>query len=77
VPDLLAGYGRASTEEQDRTAEREAQIALGVSAERIYVDRGLTGTNRDGPGGPRGAGRLPRRRHAVRDQSRPAPLVAA
>ncbi len=31
-------------------AQREALAALGVSAERIYVDHGLTGTNRDRPG---------------------------
>ena len=39
---LLIGYDRVSTDEQDLTARREALAALGVSAERIYVDRGLT-----------------------------------
>jgi DNA invertase Pin-like site-specific DNA recombinase len=47
---LLIGYARVSTDEQDVTAQREAPAALGVSAERIYVDHGLTGTNRDRPG---------------------------
>lgn len=47
---LLIGYARVSTDEQDLTAQREALAALGVAAERIYVDRGLTGTNRDRPG---------------------------
>src|SRR5919205_928055 len=47
---LLIGYARVSTDEQDLTAQREALAALGVSAERIYVDHGLTGTNRDRPG---------------------------
>jgi DNA invertase Pin-like site-specific DNA recombinase len=47
---LLIGYARVSTDEQDRTAQREALAALGVSPERIYVDHGLTGTNRDRPG---------------------------
>jgi len=47
---LLIGYARVSTDEQDVTAQREALAALGVSAERIYVDHGLTGTNRDRPG---------------------------
>ena len=47
---LLIGYARASTDEQDLTAQREALAALGVSPERIYVNDGLTGTNRDRPG---------------------------
>jgi DNA invertase Pin-like site-specific DNA recombinase len=47
---LLIGYARVSTDEQDLTAHREALAALGVNAERIYVDHGLTGTNRDRPG---------------------------
>ncbi len=32
------------------TIRREALAALGVSPGRTYVDHGLTGTNRDGPG---------------------------
>jgi DNA invertase Pin-like site-specific DNA recombinase len=47
---LLIGYARVSTDEQDLTAQREALDALGVSPERIYVDHGLTGTNRERPG---------------------------
>src|SRR3954447_9736725 len=47
---LLIGYARVSTDEQDVTAQREALAALGVAAERIYVDHGLTGTNRARPG---------------------------
>jgi len=47
---LLIGYARVSTEEQDRTAKRNALAALGVSAEGTYVDQGLTGTNRERPG---------------------------
>jgi DNA invertase Pin-like site-specific DNA recombinase len=47
---LLIGYARVSTDEQDLTAQREALAALGVSSERIHVDHGLTGTNRDRPG---------------------------
>jgi DNA invertase Pin-like site-specific DNA recombinase len=47
---LLIGYARVSTEEQDLTAQRDALDALGVSADRVYVDHGLTGTKRDRPG---------------------------
>jgi DNA invertase Pin-like site-specific DNA recombinase len=36
--------------QQDVTAQHDALSALGVSAERIYVDHGLTGTNRHRPG---------------------------
>jgi DNA invertase Pin-like site-specific DNA recombinase len=47
---LLVGYARCSTEQQDLTAQRDALATLGVSAERIYVDHGLTGANRERPG---------------------------
>ena len=47
---LLIGYARVSTDEQDLTAQRDALTALGVAPERIYVDHGLTGTNRARPG---------------------------
>lgn len=47
---LLIGYARVSTDEQDLTAQRDALAALGVAPERIYVDHGLTGTNRARPG---------------------------
>lgn len=43
---LLVGYARCSTEEQDLTAQRDALARLGVQADRVYVDHGLTGTNR-------------------------------
>lgn len=46
----LIGYARVSTDEQDLTAQRDALAALGVAPERIYVDHGLTGTNRARPG---------------------------
>ena len=48
--ELLVGYARVSTEQQDLTAQRDGLHALGVSDNRIYVDHGLTGTNRDRPG---------------------------
>ena len=47
---LLIGYARVSTDEQDLTVQRDALAALGVAADRIYVDHGLTGTNRERPG---------------------------
>ena len=46
---LLVVYARVSTERQDRTAQRNSLGALGVDADDIYVDHGLTGTNRDRP----------------------------
>jgi DNA invertase Pin-like site-specific DNA recombinase len=50
VTELKIGYARVSTHGQDLTAQRNALTALGVDAERIYVDHGLTGTNRARPG---------------------------
>jgi hypothetical protein len=47
---LLVGYARCSTDQQDLTAQREALRAMGVEPERIYVDHGPTGTNRERPG---------------------------
>jgi len=47
---LNIGYARVSTDQQDLTAQRDGLQALGVEAERIYVDHGLTGTNRERPG---------------------------
>ncbi len=43
---LLVGYARCSTDQQDLTAQRDALLSLGVEPERVYVDHGLTGTNR-------------------------------
>jgi hypothetical protein len=50
MAELKIGYARVSTVDQDLTAQREALAALGVDPKRIYVDHGLTGTNRDRPG---------------------------
>lgn len=47
---LLVGYARVSTEQQDLTAQRDALSALGITPDRIYVDHGLTGTDRNRPG---------------------------
>ena len=48
--ELLVGYARVSTEQQDLTSQRNGLHALGVGDDRIYVDHGLTGTNRERPG---------------------------
>ena len=48
VSGILIGYGRVSTDEQDPTAQRDALTTLDVAPERIYVDHGLTETNRSG-----------------------------
>ncbi len=47
---LLVGHARCSTEQQDLTAQRDGLLGLGVDPDRVYVDHGLTGTNRDRPG---------------------------
>jgi DNA invertase Pin-like site-specific DNA recombinase len=47
---LTIGYARCSTESQDLAAQKAALEKLGVRPERIYIDHGLTGTNRDRPG---------------------------
>ena len=48
--ELLIGYARVSTNEQDLTAQQNALERLGVKPELIYTDHGLTGTNRSRPG---------------------------
>lgn len=47
---MLVGYARCSTQKQDLRAQKDALRALGVEDNRIYVDAGLTGANRDRPG---------------------------
>lgn len=46
----LIGYARCSTDKQDLAAQKDALETLGVAADRIYTDHGLTGTNRSRPG---------------------------
>ena len=50
MAELLVGYCRCSTNEQDLTAQIDGLTRLGVDSQRIYIDHGLTGTNRDRPG---------------------------
>jgi DNA invertase Pin-like site-specific DNA recombinase len=46
----LIGYARCSTDKQDLAAQQEALVKLGVPADLIYTDHGLTGTKRSRPG---------------------------
>ena len=46
----LIGYARCSTDRQDLAVQETALLELGVGEDRIYTDRGLTGTNRLRPG---------------------------
>jgi DNA invertase Pin-like site-specific DNA recombinase len=50
VTALLIRYARCSTDQQDLTAQRDGLAALGVDIDRVYVDHGVTGTNRERPG---------------------------
>ena len=50
MPRTLIGYARCSTDKQDLTAQQRALAELGVAPDRIYMDRGLTGTHRARPG---------------------------
>ena len=44
------GYARCSTDKQDLAAQQAMLIELGVAPDRIYTDRGMTGTARVRPG---------------------------
>ncbi len=44
------GYARVSTTGQDLTAQTDALLVLGVPADRVFTDKGMTGTRRDRPG---------------------------
>jgi Resolvase, N terminal domain len=58
-----------STEQQHLTAQRNSLPHSVVGDERIYVDRGLTGTNRDRPGLRLALDALPQRGHVGGDQA--------
>lgn len=47
---ILIGYARCSTDKQDLSAQQDILLKLGVACDRIYMDRGFTGTNRARPG---------------------------
>jgi DNA invertase Pin-like site-specific DNA recombinase len=44
------GYARCSTDKQDLAAQQAMLTELGVAPDRIYMDRGLSGTTRARPG---------------------------
>lgn len=50
MTEIQIGYTRCSTDKQDLTAQQEALVKLDVSPDRIYIDKGLTGSNRQRPG---------------------------
>jgi DNA invertase Pin-like site-specific DNA recombinase len=50
MSEVLIGYARCSTDEQDLTAQRDRLRELGVPGDRVYLDHGLTGTKRNRPG---------------------------
>lgn len=47
---MKVGYARVSTQRQDLTAQLAALEGMGVAADRIYTDHGLTGRNREREG---------------------------
>src|SRR5260370_42375053 len=50
MTETLIGYARCSTDTQDLAAQRDRLRELGVAENRVYLDHGLTGTNRNRPG---------------------------
>src|SRR5437667_609907 len=46
----LVGYARCSTDQQDLAVQRAMLTELGVAPDRIYMDRGLSGTTGARPG---------------------------
>jgi DNA invertase Pin-like site-specific DNA recombinase len=50
VTEILIGYARCSTDQQDLEANRQILLDLGVRAEHLYLDRPYSGTTRTRPG---------------------------
>lgn len=55
---MKIGYGRVSTSEQNVEVQREALQCLGVAADKIYLDRGVSGRRRVRPSLERALGEL-------------------
>lgn len=72
MTNTLIGYARCSTDRQDLAAQEATLDEFGVAADRIYTDRGLTGTNRLRPGLDQALAAGTFRRHVRRAQARPA-----
>lgn len=47
---VKVGYARVSTVEQDTTVQQQQQQLAASGVERVFLDHGLTGKNRDRPG---------------------------
>ncbi|MFB9086855.1 recombinase family protein [Erwinia tracheiphila] len=56
MTEIRIGYARCSTDSQDLAAQQEALTRLCVSPDRIYTDKGLTGSHRQRPGPGPGSG---------------------
>ncbi|MEU6749473.1 recombinase family protein [Spirillospora sp. NPDC046719] len=48
---VQVGYARCSTDEQDGVVQTEQLLARGVPQDRVYIDRGFSGTTRRNRGG--------------------------
>ncbi len=72
MTETLIGYARCSTDAQDLTAQRDRLRELGVLEERIYLDHGLTGTNRKRPGLDQALAAVRARRPCERQAARQA-----
>jgi len=46
---MLIGYARVSTQSQDATSQIDYLLGRGIERDRIYIDEGLTGRNRQRP----------------------------
>lgn len=49
MTEIRIGYARCSTDKQDLTTQQESLGKLSVSPDRIYIDKGLTASNRQRP----------------------------
>nr|WP_241992992.1 recombinase family protein [Cryobacterium frigoriphilum] len=45
---MLIGYARVSTNNHDRTAQKNALVVFGLSLQKTFIDQGFTGSNQAG-----------------------------